>query len=246
MKKSHKSVSYEKSQDGYVLFRDDNPIQTPMGKVIALPSRKLAEAMAKESDSGSCHAALVAASGPARPRNKYEVTQSLMHLVCMAIDLFSDNEKRETNSEELLAYADTDLICYRAGTIPALAARQAELLNPIVAWANHRFAITLEVTDGLIPVPQQPANKIRLKAELAAYDNWKLAALAAATKPLGSLFLALALCENHISGQQAFNLAHLEEAYETQQWGEDEEKKAKMAKIREEILHVKKFLSLLQ
>jgi chaperone required for assembly of F1-ATPase len=133
-------------------------------------------------------------------------------------------------------------VCYRAGNIPVLHKRQEELLSPIIAWAEHRFRIELTVTDELMPVLQSPANILKLRTALSEYDDWKLAVAASITKPLGSLILTLALTERHINAEDAFCFSHLEETYETEQWGEDEEKQTRMQKIKEEILAAEQFL----
>jgi chaperone required for assembly of F1-ATPase len=145
----------------------------------------------------------------------------------------------------MISYSETDLICYRAGDISALVKRQSELLDPVTRWAEGRFGIALAITDGLMPVKQPASNKAKLKAALADYDDWRLAALAVAVKSLGSLIIGLALTEGRLGGTEAFHLSQLEERYETEKWGGDEEKDARMRKLEEEIIAAERFLRLL-
>jgi chaperone required for assembly of F1-ATPase len=136
-------------------------------------------------------------------------------------------------------------VCYRAGNAPALLQRQGEMLDPVLAWAKAHFGVELNVTDGVMPVSQPAANRARLKDKMNEYDHWKFAALTAGAKPLGSLILALALIEGRIDAATAFDLSHLEEAYETDKWGADEEKEKRLKRLKEEISCVEEFLMLL-
>ena len=62
----------------------------------------------------------------------------------------------------LAAYGESDLLCYRAEGPAALVARQAELWDPLLAWARRRFDVDFEVVAGIIHRPQPPATVDRL------------------------------------------------------------------------------------
>jgi chaperone required for assembly of F1-ATPase len=226
---SKQAVTIESVASSYGVLRDGKSVLTPMKNVLALPNTALADAVAAE---------WRAQSEPLR--------KDIMHLTqiaCIAIDLVP--EKRDMVLEEVLGYGDTDTVCYRAGNIPALQKQQAEYFAPVIAWADHRFAVKMVVTDGVVPVRQPKSNHKTFHSVIAEYDNWRLGVLAFVIKPLSSLVLALALMERQIDAEQAFRLSHLEELYETQQWGQDELKEAKMKRVKEELEAAEKFLSLL-
>ena len=62
----------------------------------------------------------------------------------------------------LAAYGEADLLCYRVEGPAALAARQAELWDPILAWAQQRYEIVFEPALGIIHMPQPPETLARL------------------------------------------------------------------------------------
>jgi len=235
MENVKKSAGYKNSADGFAVTVDEKTALTPLGNPLMVPSERLAEAIAEEwKRQGNV--------------SKGKLTKAAMPLAMIAsaaIDIFADPQKRLVHTGDLLGYAQTDLVCYRAGNIPDLSEKQAQLLNPILAWTSHRYAITLEITDGLMPLSPLPDNTAKLAHALGQYDAWTLSALHAATKPLGSLLLALSLIERSITAEEAFSLSTLEEAYETQAWGPDEEKEQKMQALLNEIKAVGRFLGLL-
>ena len=229
MKKPYKLATCGQTSSGYALLLDGKPAHTPGARPFVMQHAALGRAVAEEWQSQA---------GAIR-KEKMPLTA----IASIAIDLAS--QQHGEVFADLLAYAETDLVCYRAGDVADLASRQKEMLDPILAWAEERFGIKLEVTDGVIPVSQPSANRARLEDAMGKYDPWKLAALAACVKPLGSLILALALVEGRIDAGAAFDLAHLEEAYGTEKWGRDEEKEARMEKLAQEIASAERFLALL-
>jgi chaperone required for assembly of F1-ATPase len=223
-------VASVKQEQGYSLVRGKTPLKTPVGHALIVPTGALAEAIAAE----------WAGQGAKIRKELLKLTP----LACVALDLVAD--RREAVLADVVPYIDTDLVCYRAGEINVLLTRQQQLLDPIMAWIRERYGIVLTVTGGLMPVGQPLENSQRLADILNAYDNWKLAAFSVAVKPLGSAVLALALVEGRLSAEAAFTLAHLEETYETQKWGEDAEKERYLSTKREDTLAVERFLNLLK
>ena len=50
--------------------------------------------------------------------------------------------------------AKSDLLYYRAEGPASLVARQAELWDPILAWAQQRYDVVFELATGIIHMPQ--------------------------------------------------------------------------------------------
>jgi chaperone required for assembly of F1-ATPase len=229
MKKPYKSADYKRHPSGAILVLDGRPARTPGGNEFLLPNEKLAQAVAREWQE--------------QKDVIRKETMPLTQLACVALDLAAP--KRDAVLKDILPYGETDLICYRAGDTQELVREQALLLDPIVNWAQEHFGVTLNVTDGVMPVKQPAENKAKFADALAAYDAWKLAALAVSVKLLGSLVLGFAFVEKRIDAGEAFRLSHLEELFETRAWGEDEEKEAKLKKVRGELEAMERFLGLL-
>src|SRR5690606_37706134 len=113
--------------------------------------------------------------------------------------------------------------CYRAERPLALVTRQAEVWNPILAWAAEALQAPLAVTAGVLPVAQPADSLARLTAEVAALDNFRLAAFHDLVAISGSLLLALALISGRIDAAQAFEASRLDETWQSEQWGVDED-----------------------
>lgn len=219
MKRVYKEASTHPVEGGFGISLDGKPLRTPAGAPLILPKAALAEAVAEEWRSQG---------GTVKPH-----TMPLMRLVSTAIDITT--KRRDDVLAEILAYAGTDLLCYRAPHPQELAARQQEVWQPLIDWAMLRFDAPLTVTAGIVPVPQAEATLNAFLAAIGAYDPVMLTALQAATQALGSLVLGLALAEGHIDAETAFAASQLDETFQIEEWGEDEEQAERRAALRADI-----------
>ena len=149
-----------------------------------------------------------------------------------------------TTAEAFAAYAMSDLLCYRAEHPQKLVEKQADSWDPLLDWATSRFDVSMVVTAGILPVDQPEENQTRF-ASAAGEEPLRLTALAHLAALLGSAILALALGEAHISPRQAYELAFLDDLYQIDEWGVDEEAGARLDKIELEIATVARYLSAL-
>lgn len=121
----------------------------------------------------------------------------------------------------LATYGETDLLCYRAENPPELAARQAEVWDPLLDWARARYDIAFVVTAGIVHRAQPPETLARLSAAIAARSPFELAALSPVVSIGGSLVVALMLAEDAIAPDAAFDATHLDELWQAELWGEE-------------------------
>jgi len=205
--------------------------KTPLGNDIVVPNKLLEDAILQEWQ------------GQGDTKSLKRENMPLSQIASIKIDLVQN--KRAELINDIISYSDTDSICYRAGDIEELFIRQELVLGPIIAWANRFFSISLIITSGIMPIIQHPHNKIKFAEQLAGYDDWKLAVFASIIKQVGSIVLVFAFIEGAIDAEQLFAYSHLEEEYQDQKWGKDEEKDAKLEQARKEILAAEKFLRLL-
>jgi len=126
-------------------------------------------------------------------------------------------------------YAETDLLCYRAPSNDALAARQSALFDPILHWAQENYGIALNVTDSVMPIAQPHASLEKIASLFSAANDRELAALSLLVPILGSAVLALAVWKRHRSIEAALAAARLDEMMQAEQYGEDAEEAAKWA-----------------
>ena len=158
-----------------------------------------------------------------------------------------EHVKRERPAviDHVLKYAGTDLLCYRAEEPAELRGRQHEVWQPLLGWAAETFGARLTVTDGVVPV-QQPLDALtRLKTAVEALDDPSLTALAAVTGASGSLIIGLALIHGHIDAEAAIGASQLDERWQNEKWGEDEEEIKRRDAFKEEIENAVRLLDLI-
>ena len=201
MKRFYKEVSVA---DGAILL-DGKPVKTPARAALTLPTPELAE--------------MVAAEWRAQGEEIDPRTMKLTGLCNAAIDRITPDVAAFVRP--LAAYAESDLLCYRADNPAELIARQAEAWDPLLAWARARFDVHFAVTSGIVHAPQPDATIARLGEALGVYDAFHLAGLAPIITIGGSLVTALALAEDEVDPDRAFDLTHLDELWQARCWGED-------------------------
>lgn len=215
---------------GFQVQLDGRPIRSPAKAALTFPTRALAEAVAAEWD--------------AQGETVHPHTMPLMQLASTAVDLVP--AKRGEIIEAVAAYAETDLVCYRAEHPQPLVERQTRLWQPLLDWVALRHDAALVVCHGLMPRPQPPAALRALRAVVEGCDDWGLAALQTVTGACGSLVVALALLEGRISPDEAFDAAQLDETYQIEHWGEDTEATKRRTNLRADINDCRRFMDLLR
>jgi chaperone required for assembly of F1-ATPase len=124
----------------------------------------------------------------------------------------------------LVEYAGTDLLHYRAGEPEALVARQREAWDPILAWAERRYAVRFVLAEGVMHVAQPEATLQAIRTAIESFDEpFRLAGLSLATTLTGSALIALALAEGALDAEAAWSAAHVDEDWNISKWGEDAE-----------------------
>jgi chaperone required for assembly of F1-ATPase len=215
--------------DGFALLLDGRPVRTPARAALVVPTARLAEAIAAEWN---------AQRDRVDPRS-----MPLTGLANAAIDRAAPDPT--TFAAGLAAYGETDLLCYRAEAPQALVHRQSMLWDPLLAWARRRFDAGLETVAGIVHRPQPAAALDRLGSAVAAMDAFSLAALSPLVTISGSLVIALALSEGAVSTGEAWAATTLDEAWQAENWGEDELAAAVLEARRREFEAAGFFLSLL-
>jgi len=215
-------------EDGRILL-DGRPVKTPGRHDLAAPTAALTEAIADEWN---------AQDDVVEPR-----AMPLTGLANAAIDRIAPDAAAFARG--LAAYGEADLLCYRVEGPAALAARQAELWDPILAWGQQRYDVVFEIALGIIHMPQPPETLARMAAAVAARDPFQLAGLSPLVTISGSLVIALALAEGTLSLDQAWAAAALDEQWQAEQWGEDADAAAALADRRRDFAAAARFLALL-
>jgi len=231
MKRFYKNVEASAAADGsYTVLLDGKVVKTPKRAMLSLPNLPLGEAVAEEW----------------RAQGETLDTQSmpLTRLAFAAIDVVTP--EREQIAQQILKYAHSDLLCYRAEEPPELVARQARVWDPLLDWAAETYGARLKLAVGIKHVSQPPDAIAELQQAIARYDEFELAALHTATTITGSLILALALAEEEISADEAFAAATLDETFQAEKWGRDAEADQRRQRLLSELTAADHFLRLLE
>jgi chaperone required for assembly of F1-ATPase len=123
---------------------------------------------------------------------------------------------RAETAEVVAGYAASDLLCYWAEAPQALVERQRYHWGPVLEWIEAEAKL-------------QQVREIAL-----ALDDFGLAGLAFGAALFGSAILSIALQRGWATGQQAFELSRLDESWQEEQWGTDEEAAERTARLRTE------------
>ncbi|ABS64378.1 ATP12 ATPase [Parvibaculum lavamentivorans DS-1] len=228
LKRFYKKAEAGPHEKGHAILLDGRAVKTPAKEPLAVPVLALARAIADEWE---------AQAEEIDPR-----AMKLTKLANTAIDLVAP--RREAVIAELVNFAATDLLCYRADAPAALAARQAAAWEPLLAWAAGQ-GIRLRVTTGLMHVPQDEAALDAYGASVAALDPFRIAGLHNAVTLTGSAIIGLAVALGHIGPEAAFETAHIDETWQMEICGEDDEELARLAARRAELLETARFLALM-
>jgi chaperone required for assembly of F1-ATPase len=133
-------------------------------------------------------------------------------------------QAREAVIDDILRYARSDLLCYRAGEPAPLVARQNAVWNPLVAWAGETFGAAFRLTEGIVFVDQPADIADGFRTVLTdAYGPIGIAAMHVLTTLSGSIVLAVAVAERRLDPAEAFAASELDADFEAEIWGYDSE-----------------------
>jgi chaperone required for assembly of F1-ATPase len=228
-KRFYKVASVEERGGQYHVLLDGRAIRTPKKNAVAVPTRALAEAIAVEWEAQA-----------------EQIDPATMPLTRYANTILDGIVGREAEIRaDIAKYAGTDLLCYRAEAPQELVDAQAARWDPLLAWARTDLEMPLVATVGMMPVAQQADTLARAEAALADLDAFRLAAMHTMTTLMGSVVLALAVLRRHLSAQDAWNAAHVDEDWQIRKWGEDAEATARRQRRWEEMQAAERMLRLL-
>ena len=219
-KRFYKAVSTDRTDEGFRILLDGRPVRTPGKKLLAVPAEAIAARLAAEWDG----------QGEEIDPAKMPVTR----LINTAIDGVADN--LDAVFEEIVRFSGTDMLCYRADSPAGLVDRQRDGWDPVLLWAADARGARFILVEGVMH-QEQPAAAI--EAFAAALSDWRdplaLACVHTVTTLTGSALLGLALAEGVIDADKAWSLAHIDEDWQIEHWGTDEEAFRRRELRREEM-----------
>ena len=223
-----KNVHVVSSEAGYFIKLDDKILKTPAKRQMMLPTETLAKKVASE------WGQLVEEIDP--------TTMPFTKAANAALDKVS--EQFEEVSSLLGEYGDTDLLYYRADSPPELQKRQKTGWDPIVKWAENTFKVQINCGTGIVYIPQNEKLFSEIRKKISSLNIFELTAFYDMVSITGSLILGLAIINGRLSAEEAYQLSRIDEQWQLEQWGEDEEAQVASNVKNAAILHSEEFFAL--
>jgi chaperone required for assembly of F1-ATPase len=212
------------------ILLDGRPVKTPMKNPLKLPTQKLAEAVAQEW--------IV--------QNKV-IDPELMPLTKLAnTALDRATAERQSVIDEIVAYAASDLVCYRADRPPELVHLQLEKWQPVVKWAESALQTQIKTTNSIVHVKQSEACLNAVRKHVEIFNPWQLTGVYLLMTLTGSTLLALMLKAKSAAPESVWSAAHVDEDYQISQWGEDNEAIARRKYRKREFDGLVQFLNMIE
>ncbi|MGN6304164.1 MAG: ATP12 family chaperone protein [Mesorhizobium sp.] len=220
-KRFYKAVSVEQDGEVFGVRLDGKPVRTPGKALLALPNEAAA--------------ALVAGEFEAQAEVIDPVTMPTLRLVNTAIDGVAADPQAVL--EDILRFASSDLLCYRADSPQGLVDRQNRHWDPVLDWARSELGARFNLAEGVIHVEQPRGTIAVLGAHLARRaDPLRLASLHVMTSLTGSALLALAVEAGGLDTEAAWLAAHVDEDWQIEQWGQDAEAVSRRAQRKRDMM----------
>jgi len=208
MKRFYKTVSVDLlDEGGYMIQLDGRPIKTPLKQTLGVHSFSLAKAIAKEWDD-----------------QKDEI--DLEGMLFTKLSHTTLDRVRAMNQDvldEILSFAGSDLLCYRATEPNSLVVREQERWDPFLSWFESTYNIKMKTVCGIVHEEQNLEDLRKIADLLGTLDDFSLTAVHNITSLTGSALLALALVLGDWTSHEIWAAAFIDEDYQMERWGGDEE-----------------------
>ncbi|MCF4098650.1 ATP12 family chaperone protein [Maritalea mediterranea] len=217
-KRFYKEVSTDEVGGKHRVLLDGKPIKTPGKKTVEFPDPKLAQLVADEW---------------AAAEEKIDPSKMPLTRLCNTI-VESGEEHLQPVRAELLKYAGSDLLFYRADGPDSLVALQRQHWDAPLEMFEREYGAKFELVGGVMHVMQPQESLDKIDALVQRYGLFSAFAAMSITSITGSALLAIGLREGHFESEQVWTAAYVDENYQASQWGEDEQAMAARAFKRQD------------
>jgi len=225
----YENVNVVKSLLGFTVELDGRAIKTPAKNLLEVNVEPVARLIAAE----------WAQQGDFIDLEAMHTTK----IVNTAIDHISANA--EDVITQMAEFASSDLLCYRAHEPDGLVSCQNASWDPVLEWLDKSLGARLLCVAGIVHQAQPEAAIGILAANLRERPALMLAAMHNITTLTGSAVLAFAVADGHLDAQKAWDCAHVDEDWQNEQWGRDEDAAAHRARRLAEMKQSAELLALL-
>lgn len=214
-----KQAGVEEAEGRFLLTLDGRRARTPARNPLAVPARSLAEALAAEWN--------------AQGEFIDPAAMPLTRIVNSALDGVA--RELAATLDDVVKFAGSDLLVYRAGEPASLVAEQDAAWNPVLERLRERHGARFTLCEGVTFVTQPEASIAAIRRAFEALVGQdeddaaalRLAGLHVMTTLTGSAFLALGVAEGFLDAKAAWRAAHVDEDFQMRAWGQDAEAMAR-------------------
>lgn len=228
MKRFYEKVSVEPQDGGYGVHLDGRVVKTPAKRPALSPTKAMAEAVAAE---------WMAQGDKVNP-----ASMPLGKLLYTALDKVAC--RRDEVITELVGYAKADMLCYPCDFPADLVQKQKELWLPLLTWVREQHDLGFITTTSIAHIDQEEALLEKLRKILEKLDSFRLTAFHNVTGLCSSVCIGLNVLGNNISIEQAWAAAQLDEDFQIEKWGEDDEAKLRTTNMKTDLDAAALFLKL--
>ncbi|MBT8431265.1 MAG: molecular chaperone [Altererythrobacter sp.] len=230
MKRFYENVDVAEVADaGWQVTLDGRGLRTVKGTPQIVPTRKLAQALAREW----------------AEQSENIDTSRFVHRdqTDFAINIVA-NDPEEAISQ-IIKYAETDTLCYRADPEHSLFERQQAVWEPLIERVEQSHGVKFTRVSGIVPRPQPPETLAKLSEFLSGRDHFTLAGMQTMASLAASLCIPLLALENGADPIGLWHAASLEEEWQSDLWGRDQEAETRRRRRQEAFLAACKWVNLL-
>jgi chaperone required for assembly of F1-ATPase len=219
MKRFYETVTITEKENFFTIELDGRTVKTPDKVTLKIPTREIAEKIKTEWDA----------------QEKEIDTFSMLYTKLANTATDRVDTRREALIDELCNYAGNDQICYRADFPSDLVRLQDKIWNPLVKWMKSEHDVTLKVTNGIMPIEQDKSEIAKIRSLIEALDSYSLTCFYGMTTVTGSITIALHMIADKIGLNEAWAAGHLDENYQSDQWGIDDEAELRKDELKKEL-----------
>ncbi len=230
MKRFYTDVAVAEVDGGWQVTLDSRGVKTVKGSPQVLPTVSLAERMVTEWEN--------------QGEKLDPKTLPMRDMADYALDIVAPDPA--ALADKLSTYGDTDTLLYRADPEDALYARQQEVWEPIIATFEEREGVLFSRISGIVHRPQSEETLAKLRGKLNAADPFALAGIEAMTTLSASLITGLSASLPDADPTSLWDAASLEEEWQADLWGRDQEAEERRAKRQADFLLAFEFTRLSQ
>jgi len=227
-KRFYKTAEGAPLDDGFTVLLDGRGVKTPARTPLKVPTHALSQAMAAEWERQGKEI---------DPRNMW-----FTKLANTALDRVTP--RRDAVIDEIVSFAGTDLLCYRAEKPAGLVERQSRAWDPLLEWAASSHGIIFRTTFGLMHVKQEDDSLAKAHEAVAQFDDFVLAGLHNAVTLTGSAVIGLALASGRLTADEAFEAAHIDDRWQAELFGQDEEEVERLNLRLSDLRDTARFMAL--